>query len=687
MQPGGHRFDPDTLHVPRHAAVWLASALVVALATACGGSDTAAPAGPGSSAVASVSVSPAAISIARDGTAHLTATALDAAGRTLTGRSTTWATSDPAVARVLATGDVTGVAAGTATISATSEGKSGTAAVTVVASVDFAIADARFTQGVQDALGSIPMIRGGLPAAVNVLLTSTRQVAEPFQLVLRLFDAHGAIVRTDTVMVAGTLSATADFAAPSAQFLVPASVLDSATSWQLVRDPRHVAPDDSAGDDVFPRAGTAALSTVAVPPLTVRFVPIVLASNGNATAQISDAELPEYLQTLRSIYPLGRIDAHVGAPFTTSLSFGTPPSSGGDIAFWSQLVADLDLARIADPNEPTANWYGVVAPPPDFNYTIYGGFSYTPTSGAATGPHTRTSAGVRVGWFSRPTQARDLVAHELGHTFGRLHAPCGGAGSPLDANYPVPGGLLDAPGHDVYAWSTGAATSAATIPVTTGDVMGYCFPVWASTYTYRAILAFRQEAVVAARAEAAPVARSRVLVIRGTVNAGRSISLEPVLALNARVAIPDKAGAYTAIGRARDGAVLFSYQFDPAPLDHAPHVRHFTIALPAAGIEDALDAVEVRGPEGRVVMRASAPAAAALAQATATRVGPGRGATRVTCGDRGSRAVVVLNGANGSVLGIGAGGALALQARPGSPISVSCSDGIHTVRSALVAPN
>jgi len=49
------------------------------------------------------------------------------------GRAITWSSSDPTVATVLATGFVRAVGAGTATITATSEGHSGTAAVTVKA--------------------------------------------------------------------------------------------------------------------------------------------------------------------------------------------------------------------------------------------------------------------------------------------------------------------------------------------------------------------------------------------------------------------------------------------------------------------------------------------------------------------------------------------------------------------------
>src|SRR2546427_5182660 len=84
--------------------------------------------------VASVTVSPASASVTVGLTAQLTATPRDANGNPLNGRSVTWVTGDPALATVNGSGLVMGVAAGSVTITATSEGKSGTAAVTVTAS-------------------------------------------------------------------------------------------------------------------------------------------------------------------------------------------------------------------------------------------------------------------------------------------------------------------------------------------------------------------------------------------------------------------------------------------------------------------------------------------------------------------------------------------------------------------------
>src|SRR5213078_565045 len=82
-------------------------------------------------AVGSVTVSPAASSVQGGATVQLGDVTKDSAGNLLTGRTVSWMISNAAVATVSASGLVTGVAAGSATITATSEGKSGTSTITV----------------------------------------------------------------------------------------------------------------------------------------------------------------------------------------------------------------------------------------------------------------------------------------------------------------------------------------------------------------------------------------------------------------------------------------------------------------------------------------------------------------------------------------------------------------------------
>lgn len=103
--------------------------VVLAAALAgCGGDG----AGPGETAVATVNVSSGGVtSILVGGTVQLVASALDAQARPVTGRTVSWSSGSAAVASVSSSGLVTGVTPGSAQISATVDGKSGSVQITV----------------------------------------------------------------------------------------------------------------------------------------------------------------------------------------------------------------------------------------------------------------------------------------------------------------------------------------------------------------------------------------------------------------------------------------------------------------------------------------------------------------------------------------------------------------------------
>lgn len=112
------------------------AACMALVAAACGGDgDTpSSPGGGGSGGpapVASVSITPSTASVAVGRTTQLSATAKDAAGNVLSGRTITWSSSETSLATVNANGVVTGVAVGSVNITAASEGKSTQVAVNV----------------------------------------------------------------------------------------------------------------------------------------------------------------------------------------------------------------------------------------------------------------------------------------------------------------------------------------------------------------------------------------------------------------------------------------------------------------------------------------------------------------------------------------------------------------------------
>ena len=127
--------------------------------------------------VASVTVSPAPASVQAGQTLQLTATPKDVNGNPLTGRTITWSSSNTSVATVNSSGLVSGVVAGSATITATSEGQSGTAAITVtsvpVASVTVSPASASVQAGQTVQLTATPKDVNGNPLTGRTITWSS----------------------------------------------------------------------------------------------------------------------------------------------------------------------------------------------------------------------------------------------------------------------------------------------------------------------------------------------------------------------------------------------------------------------------------------------------------------------------------------------------------------------------------
>lgn len=104
--------------------------------SSCGGDGSIGPPPPPPpvipATVATVTITPATLPLVLGQSGQLTPNVLDAAGNKLTGRVVTWGTNNPGIASVSLDGLVIAAALGTATITATSEGKTGNAQVTVI---------------------------------------------------------------------------------------------------------------------------------------------------------------------------------------------------------------------------------------------------------------------------------------------------------------------------------------------------------------------------------------------------------------------------------------------------------------------------------------------------------------------------------------------------------------------------
>jgi hypothetical protein len=221
---------------------------------------------------------------------------------------------------------------------------------------------------------------------------------------------------------------------------------------------------------------------------------------------------------------------------------------------WSTVLSELNAKRTAD-GATDRYYYGVVK------------VSYT--SGVAGLGFIGAPAALGWDYSSGPS----VLAHEVGHNFGRPHSPCGGASNP-DVNYPYPDGKIGVAGWDVFAASNNLKPSA-----TYTDIMGYCNPQWVSDYVYTSVLNFRAASSLGLVAPARGAA-GQGLLVWGRVEDGQVI-LEPAFRVPATNGVPAP-GPYVWEGRDALGQVLARVRFDAPEIADLPggSVRLFAFVVP-----------------------------------------------------------------------------------------------------------
>jgi hypothetical protein len=453
--------------------------------------------------------------------------------------------------------------------------------------------------------------------------------------------------------------------------LLPANLIRPGLRVEVVANPDGTVPEDRLDDNSWPATGgPAAIAVRQVAPLEVHLVPVLLTAGGSI-GTVTPASLTEYLHAVRQMFPLGEVSATIGATFSTDVDFGS-----GTPAAWTQILPQLDLLRVI---EGTTRYYvGALRPPPGVTFVQNGGWGYIPFNPLSSGPGTRTSLVVGVGWFNRQAATQELVAHELGHNHSRRHAPCGNPSGP-DVLYPHTGGTLGVWTHDVYSFAAGLTPEVRSLGPQVGfDLMSYCNPVWTSDYSYEGLLDVRSTLAVTAPAAAEPC---DCLLVWGT-STPSGIALGPVFATQAHVALPGATGTHLLEAVDHAGRVLFGGRFTPAEVDHAPGIRQFLFAIPRSMTGGAeLGSVRVTDPSGRVGL---APQGDVLAPpVTARRVSPDGVELRWDAAR--TPGVLVRDPASARVLGIGRSGRLVVRSG-GAELEVTESRGMVSYRSRVTPP-
>jgi uncharacterized protein YjdB len=225
-------------------------------------------------AVASVTMSPLSATINAGATIRLTATPKDSAGNALSGRTVTWSTSNTAVATVDGTGLVTGRSVGAATITATCEGKSGIAAITVIPSgAPAAVASVTVSPSSPstDVGGSVQLTATPKDAAGNPLTDRTVTWSSGNTAVATV-DAvglvAGASVGVTTITAScegktGTATVTVAQATVASVTVSPgAPTITAGATVQLTAIPKDASGNPLTGRSVTWSSGNTAVATV-----------------------------------------------------------------------------------------------------------------------------------------------------------------------------------------------------------------------------------------------------------------------------------------------------------------------------------------------------------------------------------------------------------------------------------------
>ncbi|HEU4885499.1 MAG TPA: hypothetical protein VFT45_24865 [Longimicrobium sp.] len=513
--------------------------------------------------------------LATGDTARLTVRVYDENGALLEsiprGKEPVFTTSDPAVLESR-DGRIIAVGPGQAEVTASIGTVSGSVRLFVNPRILSLTPTVILNQVVQNLNGSV-LLLAGKPGLLQVFVTADQlnYFARPVVRV-RLFHGDQEVLSTDLRMEGQGIEhlPLQNGVSASMNLHVPGELVRPGLGVLLEMDPDGTLPLASR---VYPASGAPQRFLFGeVPPLHIRFVPIH--HEGRGTGNVTPENVNDYLGPTRVLHPMEEIDPDVRAPYSAQANPDAPN-------YYVDLVFELAMVRVADGS--SRHYYGI-----------------------AQGTSGRSLLGspVAVSWDLPGHDAAVTVAHELGHNFGRLHAGVCRVDDPyLDKNYPYAQGSIGTYGYD-------AATRTLYRRGDAFDIMGRCgTPDWVSDYTYANVFHFRRFPPSGSGGAASRAARTRgpALLVWGGVD-GRGVRLEPAFEVETVPTLPGASGAYTLQGRDDDGALLFSYSFDPVPVEDEPAgAGSFAFAVPLDFPVERLASLRVAGrgraAESRSVLR------------------------------------------------------------------------------------
>jgi hypothetical protein len=289
--------------------------------------------------------------------------------------------------------------------------------------------------------------------------------APMIEAVLTLVTGGGSVMKlTATDSVGGpssdaVLESTINFDIPGDQMTED---LQYSVSLHDVSPPAAAPAGDPAARFPMDAGGLEEMGARTAGPLRIMLVPYRYQGDGSGRLPVmTDQQLELFQRYMHSFYPASQIEIEVHEPVDYMAQVG--PEVG-----WEQWLDFHCSLRTDEAPDPKTLYYGVMSPREDAR--AYGGGIY----GISPVPNPAANYGrCSVGVGFEGNAAASTMAHELGHSLGLPHAPCGVSGGPFP--------YVEA---SIGSWGYSLGAKELRDPGEYKDMMSYCDPAFISDYNF-----------------------------------------------------------------------------------------------------------------------------------------------------------------------------------------------------------